>query len=249
MCGAAVLACRGALRSGAGKVTLYAPQCAFQIAQTAVPEAMFDADDNKIMLSQIRPTHTHKAYGIGPGIGTSDSTLAAVDSFIKSAKTPLVVDADALNCIAQRPDLLNHLPLLSVLTPHAGEFDRLFGEHKNHEERLKKALEVSKYYNILILLKGHYSALVRPDGKVYFNSTGTPAMATPGCGDVLTGIITAFIAQGYKPEVSAIIATYVHGRAGELAAEIHGEYGVTASDITDCIGKAISEIMRPITIE
>ncbi len=250
MCGAAVLACRGALRSGAGKVTLYAPQCAFQIAQTAVPEAMFDADDNKLMLSQIHPTYNaHKAYGIGPGIGTSDTTVAAVSAFIKSAKTPLVIDADALNCIALRPELLNHLPLLSVLTPHAGEFDRIFGEQPTHEDRIKKALEVAKYYNILILLKGHHTTLVRPDGKVYFNSTGTPAMATPGCGDVLTGMITAFIAQGYKPEVSAIIATFIHGRAGEIAAEIHGEYGVTASDIAESIGKAISEIMRPATIE
>lgn len=246
MCGAAVLACRGALRAGAGKVTLFAPQCAFQIAQTAIPEAMFDADDNKIMLSQIQPTHNHNAYGIGPGIGTSEATINAVGAFLKTSKTPIVIDADALNCIAMRPELLNHLSLLSILTPHAGEFDRLFGEHQTHEDRIKKALEVSKYYNILILLKGHHTALIRPDGKVYFNSTGTPAMATPGCGDVLTGILTAFIAQGYKPEVSAIIATYVHGRAGELAAEIHGEYGVTASDIADCVGKAIAEIMRPI---
>ena len=249
MCGAATLACKGALRSGAGKVTLFAPQCAFQIAQTAVPEAMFDADDNKIMLSQIQPTHTHNAFGIGPGIGTADTTIAAVGAFLKTAKSSLVIDADALNCIAKRPELLNHLPLLTILTPHAGEFDRLFGEHQSQEDRVKKALEIAKYYNILIILKGHYTTLIRPDGKVYINSTGTPAMATPGSGDVLTGILTSFIAQGYKPEVSAILATYIHGRAGEMAAEVHGEYGVTASDIADCVGKAIAEIMRPVSLD
>ncbi len=249
MCGAAVLACRGALRAGAGKVTLFAPQCAFQIAQTAVPEAMFEADDNNLMLSAIQPGRSFKAYGIGPGIGTSDTTISAVESFIKTSKTPLVIDADALNCIARRPDMLNHLPLLSVITPHDGEFDRLFGEHTTHEARIKKALEVSKYYNILILLKGHYTALVRPDGKIYFNSSGSPAMATPGAGDVLTGILTAFIAQGYKPEVSALIAAYVHGRAGEIAANIHGDYGVTANDIAQATGRAIMEIMQPTAIE
>lgn len=244
MAGAAVLSCSGALRAGAGKVTLFAPQCAYPIAQTAVPEAMFESDDNKLMISDINLERSYTAYGIGPGLGTSELTINAVDSFIKAAKTPLVVDADALNIIARRPDLLNHLPVLSLLTPHVGEFDRIFGEHANHEARIIKALEVSKYYNILILLKGRHTTLIRPDGKIYFNSSGTPAMATPGCGDVLTGVITGLIAQGYKPEVSAIIGTYVHGLAGELAAETNGTYGVLASDIAANIGRAIMEIMQ-----
>ncbi|MEF2644154.1 MAG: NAD(P)H-hydrate dehydratase, partial [Paramuribaculum sp.] len=244
MVGASVLAARGALRSGVGKVTVYGPQCAYQTVQTAVPEAMFEADDNKLMINDIHPTRQYSAYGIGPGIGTADNTLNAIDTFIRSAKTPLVIDADALNCIARRPELLNHIPMLSVLTPHDGEFDRLFGEHTTHEARLKKALEVSKYYNLLILLKGHYTALVRPDGKVYFNSTGSPAMATPGSGDVLTGILTSLIGQGYKPEVASIMAAFIHGLAGEMAAKINGDYGVTASDIADCTGKAIMETMQ-----
>ncbi len=244
MVGAAVLACKGALRSGVGKVTLYGPLCAYQIAQTAIPEAMFEADENQLMISDIRLDHHFNALGIGPGLGTSDSTINAVETFIKQAKTPLVVDADALNAIARRPALINHLPILSVITPHTGEFDRLFGEHTTHESRILKALEVSKSHNILILLKGRYSALVRPDGKIYFNSSGSPALATPGSGDVLTGMITSFIAQGYKPEVSAIIAAFVHGKAGELAAERHGEYGVTASDIAQYTGTAIMNIMQ-----
>lgn len=244
MVGASVLAARGAIRSGVGKVTLFGPQCAYQIAQTAVPEAMFEADENQLMISNINPGRTFSAYGIGCGIGTSDTTLAALETFIKQSNTPLVIDADALNCIAKRPDILNHLPLLSVLTPHDNEFDRLFGEHTSHEARIKKALEASKYYNILILLKGHRTVLIRPDGKIYFNSSGCPAMATPGSGDVLTGVLTSFIAQGYKPEVASIIAAYIHGRAGELAAKTQGEYGVTASDIADAVGRAIMEIMQ-----
>lgn len=247
MVGAAVLSATAALRAGAGKVTLFAPQCAYQIAQTAIPEAMFESDDDKLMLSDIRLERKYTAIGIGPGIGTGESTINALERFLKTASKPLVIDADALNCIAQRPSMLNHLPMLSVLTPHAGEFDRLFGEHTSDEARLVKALEVSRYHNILILLKGRYSALVRPDGKVYFNSSGTPALATPGSGDVLTGIITAFMAQGYKPEVSAIIAAYVHGVAGEIATTAHGDYGVLASDIAANTGKAIMQIMQPRT--
>lgn len=244
MTGAAVLACRGALRAGAGKVTLYGPQCAFQIAQTSVPEAMFEADENQLMVTDIRLDKKFTSFGIGPGLGTSDSTMNAVETFIKRSVKPLVIDADALNCLAQRPSLIHHLPMRSVLTPHAGEFDRMFGEHINHEARLLKALEVAHNHNILILLKGRYTALVRPDGKVYFNSSGTPALATPGSGDVLTGIITAFIAQDYKPEVSALLGAYIHGKAGELAAEKHGEYGVTASDVANAVGQAIMNVMQ-----
>lgn len=249
MGGAAVLACHGALRSGVGKVTLYAPQCIYQIAQTAVPEAMFEADDNQLMLSSVNLERKFTGCGIGPGLGTSDITVTAVETFIMQSSSPLVIDADALNCIARRPALLNHLPMLSVLTPHAGEFDRIFGEHNSFEQRLLKALDVSRQHNILILLKGHYSTLVRPDGKVYFNSSGTPAMATPGSGDVLTGIMTSLIAQGYKPEVSAIIAAFVHGRAGELAEKQNGQYGVTAGDIARATGTAIMQIMTPQIID
>ena len=155
-----------------------------------------------------------------------------------------MLDADALNCIALQPTLLNHIPSLSVITPHEAEFDRLFGIQPNAESRLVKALEMSKHYNIIIVLKGYYTAVVRPDGRVYFNSSGNPAMATAGSGDVLTGVIAAFIAQGYNPEISALLAVYVHGVAGDIAADEHGQYGVTAGDIADNIGKAIAKTMK-----
>ncbi|MDE6086168.1 MAG: hypothetical protein K2G40_07210, partial [Muribaculaceae bacterium] len=125
-----------------------------------------------------------------------------------------------------------------------GEFDRLFGQHTNSEMRLLKALEVSKFYNIIIVLKGHYTVTVRPDGVICYNSSGTPAMATAGSGDVLTGIILALMAQGYKPEQAAMMGVFIHGIAGEMAAREHGEYGVTASDIAANTGKAIMTIMK-----
>ena len=243
MMGASVLSARGALRAGVGKLTVHAPMCGYEIMQCSVPEALFDADKHKLVNTDMRPAHDYSAIGVGCGIGTHELTEVALEQLLQSRTKPLVLDADALNCIAHRPSMMTDLPVLSVITPHAGEFDRLFGEHTTDKARLLKAIEVSHYYNILILLKGHYTALVRPDSKVYFNSTGTPAMATAGSGDVLTGIITAFMAQDYKPEVSALIGAYIHGLAGELAEAKQGSYGVTAGDIADCVGTAIKNLM------
>ena len=129
------------------------------------------------------------------------------------------------------------------MTPHAGEFDRMFGPQASGEARLRTAIEKAKYYNIFIILKGHYTAIVRPDGKVYFNSSGTPALATPGSGDVLTGILLAMLAQGYPAELASIIAVYIHGLAGETAAVDHGEYGVLAGDVAANVGRAIKDVM------
>ena len=154
-----------------------------------------------------------------------------------------MLDADALNCIAIKPQMLNSIPVLSIITPHAGEFDRLFGSQQSSEARLRTAIEKARYYNIFIVLKGHYTAIVRPDGKVYFNASGTPAMATAGSGDVLTGIILAMLAQGYPPELASIIGVFVHGMAGELAEAEEGQYGVTAGDIAAFTGRAIKKIM------
>ena len=246
MMGAAVLAAKGALRAGAGKVTVQAPMCGYEVMQSSVPEAMFvaDTDRNKLVPGAMKPEHDYSAIGVGCGIGTHEITINALEQFLQSRTRPLVLDADALNCIARRQTMLSDIPVLSVITPHVGEFDRLFGESPTDEARLLKAIDVAHYHNITILLKGHYTALVRPDYKVYFNSTGTPAMATPGSGDVLTGIITGLMAQGYKPEVSALIGAYIHGLAGEIAAETHGDYGVTAGDIADNVGVAIKTLMK-----
>ncbi|MBR5899133.1 MAG: NAD(P)H-hydrate dehydratase [Muribaculaceae bacterium] len=244
MMGAAVLAARGALRGGAGKVSVHSARYGYTVMQASVPEALFDADNHETIVTNMLMRRSYSSIAIGPGIGTNENTVKALGAFLASSKQPVVLDADALNCIALQPTLLNHIPSLSVITPHEAEFDRLFGIQPNAESRLIKALEMSKHYNIIIVLKGYYTAVVRPDGRVYFNSSGNPAMATAGSGDVLTGVIAAFIAQGYNPEISALLAVYVHGVAGDIAAEEHGQYGVTAGDIADNIGKAIAKTMK-----
>ncbi|MDE6529110.1 MAG: NAD(P)H-hydrate dehydratase, partial [Muribaculaceae bacterium] len=244
MMGAAILAARGALRSGVGKITVNAPKCGYQIMQSSVPEALFRHNRGEINIVDIHPERDFSAIAVGPGIGTNELTVKAVEDFLASINQPVILDADALNCIALKPSILNTIPVLSILTPHAGEFDRLFGPQPSAEARLRKAIEMAKYYNILIILKGRYTAIVRPDGKVYFNSSGCPAMATAGSGDVLTGVLLSMLAQGYPAELASLIAVYVHGVAGEMAASEHGEYGVTAGDIANHIGKAIREIMK-----
>lgn len=243
MMGAAVLAARGALRSGVGKLTVCAPKCGYSILQTSVPEAMYHYNHGEVNITEIRPERSFNAIAVGPGIGTNEFTVKALEDFLASINQPVVLDADALNCIALKPTMLNTIPVLSVMTPHVGEFDRLFGPQASGEARLRTAIEKAKYYNIFIVLKGHYTAIVRPDGKVYFNSSGTPAMATPGSGDVLTGVLLAMLAQGYPAELASLIGVYVHGLAGEMAAAEHGEYGVLAGDIADNVGRAIKEIM------
>ncbi|MDO5395916.1 MAG: NAD(P)H-hydrate dehydratase [Bacteroidales bacterium] len=247
MFGAACLSATAALRAGAGKVTVMSASDGIPVLQSAVPCAMFRDGGKGRVINSIKDTDKYSSVAIGPGIGTDHATIDALESVLKAhnaASKPLILDADALNCIALRPLLLNYLPVLSILTPHAGEFDRIFGENATDEDRLRRAIEISRYHKVIIILKGRFTAIVRPDGKIFFNSSGTPAMATPGSGDVLTGIIAAFMAQGYKPEKAAFIATYVHGVAGELAASRQGEYGVTATDIADNIGRAIKNIQE-----
>lgn len=244
MMGAAVMSSRAALRSGAGLVTVHTARSGYPIIQTAVPEALFEPDRNEHIISEMKPHHKHQVIAVGPGIGTHDQTVDALEELLKTCQIPLLLDADALNCISKRPDLLTLLPHHTVITPHVGEFDRLFGEHSSDEERLKKAVEVSRTYDIIIVLKGHYTMCVRPTGRVFINSTGNPGMATAGSGDVLTGAIAAFMAQGYRPEIAASMGVYVHGLAGDMAAEEFGEAGMLASDIADFVGRAIRDILQ-----
>ena len=244
MMGAAVLCAKGSLKCGAGLATVHAPRTGLTILQTALPEAMFEPDRNERVISDMSLHHTHQAVAVGPGIGTNDLTVNALEALLKTCQSPMVLDADALNCIVKRPALLSMVPPLTIITPHIGEFDRLFGEHTSSEQRLKKAIEVAQHYNIVIVLKSHYTMIVRPTGKVYFNSSGNAGMATAGAGDVLTGVIAGFLAQGLQPDNAATLGVYIHGVAGDIASREIGEYGVMASDIADRVGRAIRDVIN-----
>ena len=154
----------------------------------------------------------------------------------------MVIDADALNVIAENKTLLSSIPPLSILTPHPKEFERLFGKTENDFERLQLALMKSKELNIFILLKGHYSFISTPDGKGYFNNTGNAGMATAGSGDVLTGIITGLLAQGYSTFDACILGAYLHGSAGDIAAEKFSQEAMIAGDMVNCLGYAFKTL-------
>lgn len=247
MMGAAVLACRGCLRAGAGRVTCYSPRCGYYVIQSAVPSAMFKRDPHDVAISEITLDHDYQVVAIGPGIGQNEVTINALENFLKVSNAnsrPLLLDADALNCIALRPRLLDYIPVNSVITPHAREFDRLFGAQPSHEARLRKAIEMATFYKIVIVLKGRYTMVVLHDGRVYINSSGSPALATAGTGDVLTGVIAGFMAQGFKSESASIVGVYVHGCSGLICEEDHGVYGTTSEDVAQNIGRAIKEILE-----
>jgi len=243
--GAAILATKACTKSGVGLVTCHTPKCGTHIVQTSVPEAMCSIDVGEEHISEL-PDELAKyaAIGIGPGIGTADEVIFFIQNLIAKARQPLVIDADALNILAARKELLLNLPPHSILTPHPKEFERLFGENQKDYQKIEMALQKAKELKIVIVLKGHYSFIATPSGDGYFNITGNAGMATGGSGDVLTGIITGLVAQGYAPAEAAIAGVFLHGLAGDLAAGVHSMEAMTAGDIIDMMGSAFKAVME-----
>ena len=228
MAGAAVLSSEAALRSGAGLVTVHSASCNRIILQTAVPEVIFESDNNKNCISEFRDLTKFNAIAIGPGIGQTGETSFFLKSILSAYSNPIVLDADALNLIAAN-DLPHLIPENSILTPHPKEFERLFGKSTNSYDRLQKASTIAQTHKIIIILKGAHTQAFMPDGKIYFNSTGNAGMATAGSGDVLTGIMVGLLAQGYQPQDAALTGVFLHGLAADLITET--EETMLASDI------------------
>ncbi len=244
MAGAAILSARACLRSGVGLLTIHTPQCNRLILQTAIPEAMCREDAINDVVTHIEDCLSCNTIGIGCGLGKDKRTVKALKDLLKNYTNPMVIDADALNIISENKDLLKCLPANSILTPHPKEFERLFGSTNNDFERLELLRESAKSLNINILLKGAHTIMANTEGVCFFNSTGNAGMATAGSGDVLTGIITGFLAQGYEPSSAAILGIYVHGLAGDLAAERVGQEALIASDIIENLGAAFKKIQK-----
>ena len=241
MMGAAVLSSLACLRSGVGKITSYIPKCGYHILQPTVPEAMsFIAGEDYILSAN--GIEKFSAVGIGPGMGNHLSHKKLLTDIFEKINTPMVIDADALNVMAENKELLNNIPSQSILTPHPKEFEKLFGKSANNFERLELAKQKSKAHDVFIILKGHYSFISTPDGQGFFNSTGNAGMATAGSGDVLSGILTGLLAQGYSPTDTCLLGVYLHGLAGDFAANKHSEEAMIAGDIVSSLGKAFKQI-------
>jgi NAD(P)H-hydrate epimerase len=242
--GAATLAANACLRSGVGKLTCHIPACGYVIMQVAVPEAMSLVEPGENYITSITGAEKYTTLGIGPGMGLQHSHTQLLANLFSVSRKSMVIDADALTLLSRAPELIKNIPPFSIITPHPAEFDRLFGVAADDFARMRMAQLKARELQVVIVLKGHRSFIAMPGGKGFFNSTGNPGMAKGGSGDVLTGMLTALMAQGYTPQDAALFGVYLHGLAGDQAAAILTEEAMTASDITAYLGAAFSRLRQ-----
>lgn len=238
--GAVVLASKAALKSGCGLVTAYIPKCGYTVLQSAFPEAMVLTDGEE-HITRINFDLNIRAIGIGTGIGQHPETQQAVLDFLKHIQVPLVIDADGLNILSYNKDMLKGLPKHTILTPHPKELERLMGSWDDDFDKIEKMKAFAKEHDIILIGKDA-NTLVIFDGAVHVNSTGNAALATGGSGDVLTGIITGLLAQGYTPPDAAIFGVYLHGLTADIGIAETGVQAFTASNILEYMGKSFLKI-------
>lgn len=247
--GAATLCSNAALRSGAGLVTLGIPTSLNSAMEVKLTEAMTLplAETKELSLSLkaekkiLEKAEDSEVVVLGPGLSRQRETSRLIRKIVLKIKKDLVLDADALNAVAVETSLLKKMKGRCVITPHEGEMSRLINKSAGYvkNNRLSVAKKFSRDYNAVVVLKGHGTVVADIDGKFYINKTGNPGMATAGSGDVLTGVIAGFLAQGLKLFDAARLGVYIHGLAGDLAAKDKGEIGLIAGDILEKIPYAI----------
>jgi hydroxyethylthiazole kinase-like uncharacterized protein yjeF len=243
--GAAVLAAKSVLKSGGGLVTAYLPKCGYEIMQTSFPEAMVMTDFSEDKITAFPDAGKFDTIAIGPGLGTDEKTLNAFEQFLNEkdlADKKMVIDADGINLLSKKNELLKKLPENSILTPHDGELERLIGKWKDSFEKFEKTQNFAKKHKLILISKGANTQTYLPNGEIYFNATGNPGMATAGSGDVLTGIIAGQLSKGFNTADAAIFGVYLHGFSGdEVAAQI-GEESLMAGDIINAIPLAFKKM-------
>jgi hydroxyethylthiazole kinase-like uncharacterized protein yjeF len=239
--GAALLSASAAVFAGSGLTTACVPQSGLNALNTYMPEVMaivrYDGEAPKIEWDNF------SAVGIGPGLGKDEQVLALLTDVLTLYKKPMVIDADALSLLGKHKELWPLLPPESILTPHMKEFDRLFGEHENWCQRIQTGIKKAKEHGVYILLKNDYTINITPQGKVYFNTTSNPAMASGGMGDVLTGIVTSLLAQHYTPEEACILGAYLHGKAGDDLAMPNRLNVVLPSQVAERLPRTMAKLM------
>jgi NAD(P)H-hydrate epimerase len=235
--GAAIISAKSALRAGAGLVTVNVPKKERASLFAALPEAMVTFREDKTNWEK------YTTVAIGPGLGTDKAGLQKVISLTENVKYPSLFDADALNLLANNQLLLSKLPAKSILTPHVKEFDRLFGNHTSESVRRQTAIAKAIELNCIIVLKEHRTFIT--DGTSSFeNTTGNSGLAKGGSGDALTGIITAFLAQGYEPINAAVLGVYLHGLAADITLQTQSPESMLITDVIENLGKAFYQIQQ-----
>jgi NAD(P)H-hydrate epimerase len=230
--GAAVISAKACLRSGVGLLTINVPEEERSILQVSLPEAMIQFREDESIDFSIFSSIT-----VGPAFGIDEVSVQLFKKIIFKISQPIVFDADALSILSKANEILNQLPVNSILTPHAKEFDRLFGVHLTKEERIQKAIFKAKELNCIIVLKGN-KTLITNGEKSLLNTTGNSGLAKGGSGDALTGIITSFLAQKYEPFIAAQLGVFIHGLAADCTLESQSEESMLISDVIENLGKA-----------
>ncbi|TGV01101.1 NAD(P)H-hydrate dehydratase [Flavivirga rizhaonensis] len=241
--GAVALASKAALSAGAGLITTYTPKCGYIPLQASFSEAMVITDTDEEIITDIKFDIEPTVVGFGIGVGTNPKTINAFEAFLKKNKAPLVIDADGINMLSKKKALLKLLPEQTILTPHPKELERLIGTWKDDFDKLKKVKAFSKKHTCIVIIKGANTITVF-DNKLYVNTTGNPGLSTAGSGDVLTGIITGLISQGYTPLEATIFGTYLHGRSADIAVENFGYQSLIASHVIDYLGEAFIDLFK-----
>ncbi|MDO5035573.1 MAG: NAD(P)H-hydrate dehydratase [Porphyromonas sp.] len=231
MYGAAILSARAALAVGAGHLTTHVPWEAEMLMHGTVPEVLVQRDESDSIFTSVAEVEDYDAIAIGPGIGRDKSSGIALQQLLMDYRRPMVLDADALNLLSLEGQGVKALPEGSIITPHVGEFERLFGPFQNHFQRIEFAREVARESHIYIILKGAYTATITPMGEVVFNTSGNPGLATAGTGDVLTGVLLALLGRGMSSYESAVVGVFVHGFAADLYRSDFSEESLTASEL------------------
>lgn len=241
--GSIVLSAKAALKAGAGLCSVYSPECGYEIIQTALPEAMVVIDSHKKHLSEITIDFEPDVICFGMGAGTHENSVIAFEKLLKKTKHPMLIDADGLNMLAKNKELLELLPERSVLTPHPKELERLIGKWDNDNHKIKKVQKFIKKYNVILVLKGAHSFIFSKE-EIFINHSGNAGMATAGAGDVLSGIIAGLMSQKYDPVIAAVLAVYLHGLAGDIAAGKMGYEALIARELLNNLGDAYLELFR-----
>lgn len=241
--GAVTLACRGALSAGAGLVTAFIPKCGYNAIQSSFPEAMVLTDLNNDFITNIEYHFKPTVIAFGIGVGVNMKTVETFENLLKTTKLPMVIDADGINILSNHPHFLDLLPKNTVLTPHPKELERIIGTWTNDFEKLEKAKEFSNKHKVVLVIKGANTITVFED-KFYINATGNPGLSTAGTGDVLTGIITGLISQGYNSLSAAVFGVYLHGKSADIAVEDYGYQSLIASHVIEYLGAAYMDLFK-----
>jgi NAD(P)H-hydrate epimerase len=251
--GAAALACRGALRTGTGLVTCALPASQQPVVAALVPEAMTEPLPEteartlsaKSVERVMELAARMDAVALGPGVGLDPEAQAAVQVLVRDVRRPMVVDADGLTALSGRPATCRDAPAPRVLTPHPGEAARLLGCSVTdvQADRVASARRLAAESGAIVALKGARTVVAEPGGYVALNPTGNPGMATGGTGDVLTGMAGGLLAQGLAPGLALRTAVYLHGLAGDVAAQARGPAGLVAGDLADAVPEALRRVL------